>query len=56
MIFCGTYMRLQDKRIISVREAARAQGFPDTYEFKSASKTTRQRIQDVSLECFLSFM
>lgn len=37
---------MQQKRIISVREVARAQGFPDDYTFCSINKANSQRMID----------
>jgi hypothetical protein len=37
----------QQKRIVTVRECARAQGFPDHYEFLSANKEPSKVVQDV---------
>ena len=39
----------QQKRIITVRECARAQGFPDSYVFKSINTDPSKIVQDVSL-------
>ena len=37
----------QDKRVLTVREQARAQGFPDIYEFCSVQERKNQQIKDV---------
>jgi DNA (cytosine-5)-methyltransferase 1 len=38
---------IQNKRCLTVREAARAQGFPDGYEFLSVRQIRKQQILDV---------
>jgi len=44
----------QQKRILTVRECARAQGFPDDYEFVSVNKERKEMVKaidDVSACC-----
>lgn len=38
---------LQQKRVLSVRECARAQGFPDNYVFESVNKRPAEKVNDV---------
>jgi len=38
----------QQKRIVSVRECARAQGFPDYYVFKSVDNKPQRMVDNVS--------
>ncbi|PCH37901.1 hypothetical protein WOLCODRAFT_148860 [Wolfiporia cocos MD-104 SS10] len=42
----GQVLHPNQKRILTVREYARAQGFPDKYEFLSASKHPSRQIED----------
>ena len=41
----------KQKRIITVRECARAQGFPDCYVFKSINTDPSKIVQDVGIIC-----
>lgn len=43
-----TRFLFQQKRILTVRECARAQGFPDKYEFHSVNTKLSDRVADVS--------
>jgi len=42
----GRLLHPNQKRILSVRECARAQGFPDTYEFLSVNNKLADRVAD----------
>ncbi len=39
----------QQKRILTVRECARVQGFPDYYQMQSMNNTTSKIVNDVSI-------